>query len=68
MSVFPKYKSNKGIIWGTIIAFVVIVIIFPILLTRTWGPECLKFTESTGWIGDTLGGITAPFIGFVKAG
>ena len=66
MSVFPKYKLNKGLIWGIIIAFVVIVIIFPILLTRTWGPDCLKFSESTGWIGDTLGGITAPFIGFVN--
>lgn len=53
-------------IWGTIATFVVIVIVFPIILTRTWGPECLKFTESTGWIGDTLGGITAPFIGFVN--
>lgn len=60
------YKSHKSIFWGVIVAFLVIVIIFPILLTRTWGPECLKFTESTGWIGDTLGGITAPFIGFVN--
>ena len=49
-----------------IIAFLVIVSIIPIILTRTWGPDCLKFTESTGWIGDTLGGITAPFIGFVN--
>lgn len=46
--------------------FLMIVVIIPCLLTRTWGPECLKFTESTGWIGDTLGGITAPFIGLLN--
>lgn len=60
------YKFPKKVIWGVIIAFLVIVIIVPFFLTRTWGPEWLKFTESTGWIGDTLGGITAPFIGFVN--
>lgn len=52
-----------GIVTAT---FLIIVIALPILLTRTWGPDCLKFSESTGWIGDTLGGITAPFIGFVN--
>lgn len=36
------------------IAFLVIVVIIPIILTRTWGSESLKFTESTGWIGDML--------------
>lgn len=30
------------------------------------GGDCLKFTESIDWIGDTLGGITAPFIGFIN--
>ena len=50
----------------TTVAFLVFIIIVPFFLTRTWGPKCLKFTESTGWIGDTLGGITAPFIGFVN--
>ena len=60
------YKEHKGVIVGILIAFLVIVFFVPFILTRTWGPECLKFTESTGWIGDTLGGITAPFIGFVN--
>lgn len=60
------FKGQTGVLWGTIIAFLVIVFVVPFLLTRTWGPDCLKFTESTGWIGDTLGGITAPFIGFVN--
>lgn len=59
-------NTPRCVIGGIIATFVVTVIIVPILLTRTWGPECLKFTESTGWIGDTLGGITAPFIGFVN--
>lgn len=66
MSFHSIYKSHKSEFWTVIIAFLVIVIIVPVLLTRTWGPDCLKFTESTGWIGDTLGGITAPFIGFVN--
>ena len=50
----------------TSVAFLVFIIVVPFLLTRTWGPDCLKFSDSTGWIGDTLGGITAPFIGFVN--
>ena len=50
----------------TSVAFLAFIIVVPFILTRTWGPECLKFTDSTGWIGDTLGGITAPFIGFVN--
>lgn len=66
-TVFRLSCNTPRCVFGGIIAtFVVTVIIVPILLTRTWGPECLKFTESTGWIGDTLGGITAPFIGFVN--
>ena len=60
------YKSHRGEIRFVIVAFLLIVIVLPILLTRTWGPGCLKFTESTGWIGDTLGGVTAPFIGFLN--
>ena len=63
-------RLNHKIPWNMIgivtATFLIIVIALPILLTRTWGPDCLKFSESTGWIGDTLGGITAPFIGFVN--
>lgn len=66
MNSYSIFKFHKSEFWGIIITFLVIVIIIPILLTRTWGPDWLKFTESTGWIGDTLGGITAPFIGFVN--
>ena len=66
MNSYSIFKFHKSEFWGIIITFLVIVIIIPILLTRTWGPDWLKFTESTGWIGDTLGGITAPFLGFVN--
>lgn len=57
---------DKGVIIIIALSFILIVIIIPIVLTRTCGPECLEFTESTGWVGDTLGGITAPFIGFLN--
>ena len=57
---------DKGVIIIIALSFILIVITIPIVLTRTWGPECLEFTESTGWVGDTLGGITAPFIGFLN--
>lgn len=66
MCIRMNGKMPWGIIGMVVAAFLIIVIALPILLTRTWGPECLKFTESTGWIGDTLGGITAPFIGFLN--
>lgn len=59
-------NKHWKIVAGLIATFLLIVVGLPILLTRTWGPECLKFTESTGWIGDTLGGITAPFIGLLN--
>ena len=64
--IFPA-KLNKGWCVVIIVAFFLIVIVAILyVLTRTWGPECFKFNESTGWIGDTIGGITAPFIGLVN--
>lgn len=64
--IFPT-KLNKG--WCVVIivaSFLTIIVAILYVLTRTWGPECFKFNESTGWIGDTIGGITAPFIGLVN--
>ena len=64
--IFPA-KLNKG--WCVVIivaSFLTIIVAILYVLTRTWGPECFKFNESTGWIGDTIGGITAPFIGLVN--
>ena len=63
MFCLAKYKK----VWCAIAAtFLIIVVFIPIILTRTCWFDCLAFDESTGWIGDTLGGITAPFIGFVN--
>lgn len=59
-------KEKNKIVFGLIALFIIIIFVIPWALTRTWGPECLKFTDTTGSIGDTLGGITAPFIGFLN--
>lgn len=63
MFCHTKYKKVCG---GILATFLTIVVVIPIILTRTCRFDCLAFDESTGWIGDTLGGITAPFIGFVN--
>ena len=60
-------KLNKG--WCVVIivaSFLTIIVAILYILTRTWEPEWFKFNESTGWIGDTIGGITAPFIGLIN--
>lgn len=66
MMSFLKKTINidKDLVKIIVFSFILIVIIIPIVLTQTWGPKCLEFTESSGCVGDTLGGITAPFIGF----
>lgn len=46
------------------LAVIAAVLIVPFLFTRPWG--FLDLTQ-TGQIGDTLGGITAPFIGLASA-
>lgn len=48
-----------------ILAYIIIVTLAPYILTR----ECTLFPDftCTGTIGDTIGGITAPFIGFLAA-
>ncbi|MEP1032471.1 putative phage abortive infection protein [Ekhidna sp.] len=43
--------------------FGLLLIIMPITITQSWFPE-LTFSSSDGSIGDTIGGTTAPFIGF----
>lgn len=64
-SIYSTYKKHKTTFWITIIVFLVILIGVPFLLTRTWCDKLPKFSD-TGQIGDTLGGITSPFIGFVN--
>ncbi len=49
------------------IAFILVVVSlllsFPFIFTRTWG--LFSFDDSTGVIGDTIGGITAPLTGLI---
>lgn len=47
-----------------VVISLVLILVAPFLLTRT-GFECLTFTD-TGQIGDTIGGITSPIIGFIS--
>ena len=47
-----------------IIMLLVLILLLPFFITRTLG--FIDFSE-TGQIGDTIGGITAPIIGFVSA-
>lgn len=58
-----KKLISKWLIYTVIISFLIILCL-PFLLTRN-GWEILNFRE-TGQIGDTIGGITAPFIGFIN--
>ena len=66
-SMISSAKGTQGWCIVRIVAiFLTIVVAILFVLTRTWGPEWFKFNESTGWIGDTIGGITAPFIGLIN--
>lgn len=56
-----SFKTNK---WLFVLLLVfILILLIPSLLTSF---SVLDFTE-TGQIGDTIGGITAPFIGFLSA-
>ena|SRR5579859_7790244 len=46
--------------------FAIIILFLPILLTRAATMAIFDFSHS-GEIGDTIGGITAPFVGLVSA-
>ncbi|WP_448788352.1 hypothetical protein [Bacteroides graminisolvens] len=59
--MFGWLKKNIGFIC---IAFVILTLITPSLLTRH-GFYCFDFSQ-TGSIGDTIGGITAPFLGLLS--
>lgn len=53
--------------WFVVIVCCGIVVIMPWLLTQNWLYRIAAFGESTGPIGDTIGGLTAPFIGLLSA-
>ena len=50
---------------GLLVLIVIIIIVAPILFTQPAKYSCFDFS-STGQIGDTIGGITAPIIGVVS--
>lgn len=60
-----KGKSSKArfIIIGGFLG----VLIFPFLFTQKWFGDFFNFGSGTGPIGDTIGGLTAPIIGFMSA-
>lgn len=56
---YANFKKNEQILLIGLVVFVIFSFATPFLLTRN-GLICLDFTKS-GNIGDTIGGITAPF-------
>lgn len=59
-------ESPNFAIWTLFLVGLIILCLFPFILTRERIFEKLDFTQ-TGNIGDTIGGITAPFIGLIGA-
>lgn len=62
-----KHKKNEGVsIWwflGPSVVLLILIIISPIGLSQK-GPDFMNLsTESSARIGDSIGGITAPFVG-----
>lgn len=55
-----KIELSKREKWCIGVAGIV-TISLPFIFTRTW---FIEFDDSTGVIGDTIGGITSPFLGF----
>lgn len=61
--------KHKDYYWVIILIGCILIIIAPSILTLPWRDEVLGLNtnfKSTGQIGDTIGGITAPIIGLVS--
>lgn len=50
-----------------VLAVIVIVLLLPLLFSRPWLNFIPKYNEFTAYVGDTIGGITAPFVGLLSA-
>lgn len=50
-----------------VLAVMVIVLLLPLLFSRPWLDFIPKYNEFTAYVGDTIGGITAPFVGLLSA-
>jgi len=62
MSLFKKYKWLPWVLGGLYLLFVAFT---PYLFSQKY--TGIKFDQSSGVIGDTIGGITAPFINLLAA-
>ena len=61
--------KHKDYYWVIILIGCILIIIAPSILTLPWRDEVLGLNtnfKSTGQIGDTIGGITAPIIGLIS--
>ncbi|TDT47006.1 hypothetical protein CLV90_1073 [Maribacter spongiicola] len=63
-------STNKPLVhfmlweWTIIVVLLILIIFGPIIFTQlSWGPDF----KATGGIGDTIGGITAPFVNLLAA-
>jgi hypothetical protein len=66
------FKQNKVVCFVSLsINFVFFCLIFifvlPWLISQTWPDFITKFNQATANVGDTIGGITAPFVGLLSA-
>lgn len=43
------------------------ILIMPLLISQSWLGRYFPFGEGSAWLGDTMGGLTAPFIGLLSA-
>ena len=59
-----KRIKYERLIWIITAVGIVLTVILPFILTRTWG--LIAFEESSAQVGDTIGGITAPVVGIVS--
>lgn len=59
-----KRTKYERLIWIITAVGIVLTVILPFILTRTWG--LITFEESSAQVGDTIGGITAPVVGIVS--
>lgn len=62
LNVHLEKHIGKYLILAVIFAFFA-----PYIFTQTWLGKVFNFGANTGPIGDTIGGITAPIIGFLSA-
>jgi hypothetical protein len=58
------FKQHRG---KFVLAVMAIVLLLPLLFSRPWLDFIPKYDEFTAHVGDTIGGITAPFVGLLSA-